>query len=455
MAKLYFYGGALSVTGSNYLIETEKSKILIDCGLVQGGVHCPDDNYEPFKYNPAQIDALLVTHAHVDHIGRVPKLEQKGFKGKIYSTKPTAELAPILLEDSQEIITNECKGKHPPIYSAQDVERCVKRFVSLEYGEEIPITKDIKVRYRDAGHILGSACIEIWIKEQGTEKKIVFSGDLGNPPTPLLSPIDYIEDADYVLVETTYGNRFHEDKAERTNILKEIIKQTINKKGVLIVPAFAIERTQEILFELNSLVENKLVPPINIFLDSPLAIKATDVYRRSREFFNRKATNLILNGDDIFRFPNLEFTLTTEESKSINTAPVPKMIIAGSGMSNGGRIIHHEKRYLSDSNNTILFIGYQAPQTMGRAILEGAKEVTILGDIVPVHAASQFIDSYSAHADQDGLLKWVSSIHSGGNLKKVFCVQGEEESAKAFAEVIKEKLKVEAAVPNPNDTFEF
>lgn len=455
MAHLYFYGGALSVTGSNYLIQTEHSKVLVDCGLIQGSVHCPDSNFEPFQYKPSDIDAVLSTHAHIDHIGRIPRLERDGFKGKIFATKPTQELAPILLMDSQEILANECKGKHPPLYSPADVEKCVKRFVPVEYNEIIEVTKDIRVQYRDAGHILGSASIEVWVSEGDKKTKIVFSGDIGNPPTPLLAPIDYIQDADFVLMETTYGNRLHEDKTERLNIIERIIENTINKNGVLLVPAFAIERTQEILFELNNLVENKKIPRIEIFLDSPLAIKATQVYKHSNGFFNRNATDLIVHGDDIFDFPHLTFTPTTEESKAINETDPPKMIIAGSGMSNGGRILHHEKRYLQDPNNTILFVGYQAPGTLGRAILDGASEVKILGDTIPVHAKSEFIDSYSAHADRDGLLKWVQNIHNGGNLKKVFCVQGEEMAAIAFSQLVKEQLGVEAIVPQPNDAFEF
>ena len=455
MAHLYFYGGALSVTGSNYLITTQHSNILIDCGLIQGSVHCPDSNFEPFQYKPSTIDAVLTTHAHIDHIGRIPRLERDGFKGKVYATRPTQELAPILLMDSQEILANECKGKHPPLYSESDVEKCVEKFVPIQYNEIIDVTQDIQARYRDAGHILGSASIEVWVKQGDKKTKIVFSGDIGNPPTPLLAPIDYIQDADFALVETTYGNRLHEDKSERLKIIEQIIETTIKNNGVLLVPAFAIERTQEILFELNNLVENKKIPRIEIFLDSPLAIDATQVYRRSKEFFNQNATDLIRHGDDIFQFPNLTFTRTTEESKAINEVEPPKMIIAGSGMSNGGRIVHHEKRYLQDPNNTILFVGYQAPGTLGRAILDGASEVTILGDIIPVRAQSHFIDSYSAHADQDGLLAYVKNIHSGGNLKKVFCVQGEEMAALAFSHLLTEQLGVEAVVPQPNDVFEF
>ncbi len=456
MTKITFCGGAKSVTGSNYLLETSQSKIIIDCGLTQGAEQCPDINWRNFLYNPKEINALIVTHTHADHIGLVPRLVRKGYQGKIYATMPTVELAPIMLEDGQDIIAQECKSKHKDLlYEVEDIDKCVEQFQAVHYKKIIQITPDIKIRFRDAGHILGSSSVEVFVSEAGEEKKVVFSGDLGNPPTPLLSPIDYIEDSDYVLMESTYGNRFHEDRAERVNIFKNIINDVVKQKGVLMIPAFALERTQEILFELNYLVENNIIPSIDMFLDSPLAIKATEVYRHSKKYFNKKATNLILNGDDIFDFPNLKFTERTEESKAINDVSPPKIIIAGSGMSNGGRILHHEKRYLSNPNNTILFIGYQAIGTLGRAILEGSKDVTIFGDTIPVNAQIKAIGGYSAHADQNGLLKWIESIHKGGKLKKVFCVQGEEDAATTFAGVIKEKLNVEAVVPDEKDTFEF
>lgn len=455
MARLRFLGGAQSVTGAHYLIETSRSRVAIDCGLTQGGRHCPLENYEPFGYNVASLNAVLITHAHIDHTGRLPKLVREGFSGPIFATAPTCELAPIMLEDSQSLIEDECGDSRGVLYSMEDVEAATKQYRPVSYGEMLDITPDIRARFRDAGHILGSASIEVWVREGEKETKFVFSGDLGNPPTPLLAPTDYVEDADYALIETAYGNRLHEDRDDRRAILEATIEQAINARGVLMVPAFAIERTQELLFEINHLVENKLIPPVEVFLDSPMAIKATRVYAASKEFFNAATTDLIHNGDDVFDFPRLTFTMSTEESKRINEVPPPKVIIAGSGMSNGGRILHHELRYLPGENNTILFMGYQAEGTLGRTILEGAEEVTIFGEKIPVRAGVRAIGGYSAHADQEGLLKWLSSVQEGGRLKRVFCVQGEAEAASEFARIAQQRLGVEAEVPSSGEVFEF
>lgn len=455
MAKLTFHGGALSVTGANYLIETKHSKVIVDCGMFQGGRHCDDINYQPFGYEPSSVDAVFITHAHIDHTGRLPKLIKEGFSGPIYATGPTAQLTALMLDDSQGLIEAECEDKQGPLFSKKDVKMTERYFRSVEYGDIIEVTSDIRVRFRDAGHILGSSIIEVWVTENGKETKIVFSGDLGNPPTPLLKPTEYIEDADYVLVESVYGNRLHEDRAQRKELLENAIEDTVSRGGVLMVPSFALERTQEILFELNALVENNRIPRIPIFLDSPLAIKATRVYQKYQNYFNRKAMYLIESGDDLFKFPNLQFTQSTKASKAINDVPSPKIIIAGSGMSTGGRIRHHERRYLPDAASMLLIIGYQARGTLGRRILDGAKEIKMFGEKIPVRAHIRAIGGYSAHADQDGLYKWVDYIRQGGKLKKVFCTQGEQEAAQALATKIRDKMAVDAEVPKPGEVFEF
>lgn len=460
MAKLTFHGGALSVTGGNYLLETQNSKILVDCGMFQGFREAEEENYEKFPYDASKIDAVFITHAHIDHIGRLPKLIKEGYKGPIYATPPTADLTPVMLEDSQHLLAAEAEDdNHPPLYTEKEVKLTEQQFKGVDYGKDIVVNDDIRVRLRDAGHILGSAIVEVYVTENGEEKKIVFSGDLGNSPAPLLNDIDYIEDADYVLVETVYGDRLHEDKEERKSILENSIEDVVTSGGTLMIPTFALERTQELLYEINSLMKNNRIPQVPIFLDSPLAIKATEVYRKYRKnsmYFNDKTEEFIKEGHNLFQFPNLEITLKTEESKAINEVPAPKVIIAGSGMSTGGRIMHHEIRYLPDPKSMLLIIGYQANRTLGRRLFDGVKEVKIYGQEVSVRAKIRAIGGYSAHADQNGLYEWIANINRGKReLKKVFCIQGEEEAATAFAVRLRDNLAIDAEVPKPDDVFEF
>jgi len=464
MPTLTFHGGARAVTGANYLLETENSKILVDCGLIQGTRHAEKENYKKFPYDASKIDAVFVTHAHIDHTGRLPKLIQEGFKGKIFMTRPTSDFAELMLKDSQSLMQSEAEREgEQPLYSEEDVVRTFEFVKSVEYGEIIEVNEDIKCRFRDAGHILGSAIIEIWAGGPSTSSgqvKIVFSGDLGNPPVPLLRPTEYIEEADYAVVESTYGDRRHEIREERKNLLEDAIEDTAARGGVLMIPSFALERTQELLYELNSLVENDKIPKVSVFIDSPLAIKATDVYKKYPEYYNQKATYLIKSGDEIFKFPGLKFTYTKDESKAINDAPPPKVIIAGSGMSNGGRILHHERRYLSDPNSMILFIGYQVEGSLGRRIFDGSKKtrpftVRIFGEPVTVHCRVRAIGGYSAHADQEALYDWVESIKQGGKLKKVFAVQGEEGPALALVQLLRDNLGVYAEAPMTGDSVEL
>lgn len=440
------------MTGANYLIETETSKVLVDCGLAQGTRHAEKQNYEKFPYDPASIGAVLVTHAHIDHTGRLPKLVKDGFRGKIFMTRPARDFVEIMLADSQELMADEAKNeKEKPLYSKEDVARTLEFIETAEYGEEVTVTRDIKFRFRDAGHILGSAIIEVW----ANSTKIVFSGDLGNPPVPLLRPTEFIDEADYVVVESTYGDREHEKLDERKNLLEDIIEDTFVKGGILMIPVFALERTQELLYELNSLVENHRVPRIPIFIDSPLAIDATKIYKKYPEYYNEKATYLIESGDQLFQFPGLKFTYTAVESKTINDVPPPKIIIAGSGMSNGGRILHHERRYLSDPNSFILFIGYQTAGTLGRRIADGEKEVKIFGETVPVRCGVRAIGGYSAHADRAKLRDWVEHVKGGGKLKKTFVVQGEEGPALSFVQLLRDHLGIDAEAPMAGDSVEI
>lgn len=442
--KLTFCGGARTVTGSNYLLETGKTKILIDCGLRQGGHYVERLNFEPFPYKPSEIDAVLITHGHIDHIGRLPKLYKDGFKGRIYSTPPTKDFAEILLLDSEHILREEAKKhRQPPLYEISDISRLMPLWQKVPYHQKFKVG-GVEAEFYNAGHILGSSSILTTIEG----KKIVFSGDLGSLPAALVKPIEYLENADYALVESVYGNRTHEETRARKDQLEDLIEETIKAKGVLMIPSFALERTQELLYELNELVENGRIPRVPVFIDSPLSIKLTSVYQkysRDPEFFSQESIELIRGGDAIFAFPGLRMTLTTIQSREINEVPPPKVIVAGAGMSNGGRILHHEHRYLSDPRSALLFIGYQAKDSLGRFIENGAKSVKIFGDEIPVRCKIKTISGYSAHADQPQLLRWLEPMRL--HLKKVFVVQGEEEEALPLAQKIKDKLALETEVP--------
>jgi metallo-beta-lactamase family protein len=447
--KLTFCGGVGEVTGSNYLLETENTKILIDCGLHQGTAFCEDHNFVPFVYKPEGIEAVLVTHAHVDHIGRLPQLYKAGFRKNIYSTPPTMDFAEFLLLDSEHVLKDEAqKAGKPPLYGNRDVLEVMKLWRKVPYYQSFRVG-DFEVEFLNAGHILGSSFISV----SAEGKRVIFSGDLGNTPAPFIKGIDYIDRADYVLVESTYGNRIHEQLDKRKDLLEDFIEDTVKANGVLMIPAFALERTQELLFELNELVENKRIPKVPVFVDSPLAIKLTTVfqkYSKEEKYFNDEALRLLRGGDTIFSFPGLRLTLTSAQSKEINDVPQPKVIVAGSGMSNAGRIIFHEKRYLSDPKNTLLFVGYQAAGSMGRQIQDGASKVRIMGEEIHVACRRVSIGGYSAHADQPQLIKWVEPMRT--TVKKVFVVQGEAEAADTLAQKLRDELAVEAEVPKAGES---
>ncbi|PIR88995.1 MAG: MBL fold hydrolase [Candidatus Harrisonbacteria bacterium CG10_big_fil_rev_8_21_14_0_10_40_38] len=445
--QITFHGGARIVTGSNYLLEHEGASILIDCGLHQGPNYCEKHNWNKFPYDPSSILAVFVTHAHIDHTGRLPKLFKDGFRGTVYSTPPTRDFANLLLLDSDHILAEEARRfKFEPLYSADDVGGLMERWKGIPYHESIEVGP-FKVTLHNAGHILGSCFISV---EAGGEV-VLFSGDLGNSPAPIIGAREIFEGkATYCLIESTYGDRIHEKLPERKDILENMIEDTIKKGGTLLIPAFAMERTQELLYELNDLVNNGRVPKVPIFLDSPLAIKLTSVYQNYTDYFTEETQRIIAGGDNIFSFPGLKQTLTTEESKSINEVPSPKVIIAGSGMSHGGRIVHHEKKYLSDPKSTLFIVGYQAHGSLGRQILDGASSVRILGEDVPIRAGVVAVGGYSAHADQPQLLEWLKPLRT--DLKKVFVVQGEEEASKALSQKIVDELAIHTVIPNEGDT---
>ncbi len=443
--KLTFCGGAKIVTGSNYLLESGDTKILVDCGLNQGERFCEELNYEGFPYDPRDVEAVFVTHAHIDHIGRIPKLVKEGFGGMIYSTEPTKDFAGPMLLDTAHVFGEDAESKgHRPLYGDDDIERTIARWSGVKYHEAVTVGP-FTVEFINAGHILGSASLVVSVEG----KRIVFSGDLGNNPSPLITATEYPADIDYALIESAYGDRIHEDLDKRKEILKEDVGKAVAAGGVLMIPAFALERTQEMLFELNGIIERREIPQVPVFVDSPLAITLTDVYKKYSSdpmYFNRDIIALVRSGADVFDFPGLKMTLTKEESKKINDVPPPKIVIAGAGMSNGGRILHHEVRYLSDPRSTLLIVGYQSVRSLGRRLLDGEKRVEILGQEVEVKAKVLSLSGYSAHADQNQLLAWVSYL--AGTVKKIFVVQGDGNASDVLAEKITEKFGVAAAVPS-------
>ena len=453
MIKLKFCGGAGIVTGACYLLETPKTKILVDCGMFQGSRFSEILNEDKFPFDPKEIDAVLLTHAHIDHIGRLPKLLKEGFKGKIFGTPPTIDFARALLADAEHIMRIEAeKEGWQPIYSLKDVDAVFPLTEMIGYEQTIQISEDLSCRFQNAGHILGSSIIEVFIiKEDGSKTKVVFSGDLGNSPAPLLNKTKDIAEADYVIIESAYGDRMHGSRDETQGILEDVVEETIKAGGVLIIPSFATERTQELLYELNKLVENGKIPRVPVFIDSPLAIKITEIYKKYPEFYNQEAAQLIKSGDEIFNFPGLKFSETIEQSKQINAVHPPKIIVAGSGMSHGGRVLYHEKLYLPDPKSAILMIGYQIAGSIGRRLLDGEQIVRIHGSDVHVRARVIQVSGYSAHADQKQLIQWLEPMRL--SLKKVFVVQGEENASSVFAGLVMDKLAVSAVAPKLGEEF--
>ena len=444
--KLIFYGGAGTVTGSNYLLESGDQRILVDCGLSQGSNYAERRNFDPFPYDPKEISAVFITHSHIDHIGRIPKLYKDGFRGSIYSTPATKDFAELLLLDSEHILSREAaREKKPPLYTVGDVEEVMKSWHGVDYHAPL-IFGAFRVEFFDAGHILGSAIIKI----EAEGKSVVFSGDLGNYPAPIIQPTEKISSADYCLIESTYGDRVHENVDRRKDLLEDTIEDTVRAQGTLLIPAFAMERTQELLYHLNQLFEGGRVPRVPVFIDSPLAIKLTAVYKKYEDSFNKETLDIARSGDDILNFSELRLTLTTEQSKSINNIKGPKIVIAGSGMSQGGRILHHEIRYLPDPKSTILFVGFQGAGSLGRLILDGATEVKIFGERVPVRCRKIVIPGYSAHADQPRLIEWLKPMRL--SLNKVFVVQGEVKVSEALAQKIRDELAVFTVLPKEGDS---
>ncbi len=466
--EIYFLGAAKIVTGSNILIKTNKYNILLDCGMFQGSEELESLNYEKFSYNSAEIDYLILSHAHIDHSGRIPKLVKEGFKGKILTTKATYDLCKIMLVDSANIQQADVEWENrkrrrtgkkevSPLYTVDDAELSLKYFEQYLYDQKIEVNDDIIVRFRDAGHMLGSAIIELWIKEKDEFVKIVYSGDLGMPNRPIINNPAYIEEADYLIIESTYGDRIHEDVKESTKRLIETINKTVSEGGTVIIPSFAVGRTQEIIYELNNYYEyNKNIEQhmrIPVYVDSPMAVSATKAYKDNSNFFNKETKNLILKGDNPFQFENLNYVKSQEESMRLNHYTFPKVIISSSGMCTAGRVRHHLKHNLWQGRNSVIFVGYQAQGTLGRLLLDGRNKVKVLGEEILVEANIYDLEGFSGHADQDVLLKWVENFKS--KPKKIFIVHGEEQATATLAQLIKEKFDIDTIIPNLGDGYEI
>lgn len=449
--NLGFYGGVGSVTGANFLLENSHTKILIDCGLIQGFFKKEDPNFLPFKYNPKEIDYLIVTHAHADHIGRIGKLVKDGFEGKIISTPATKDLAELMIEDALHLMKQKSQNQNVEMmYSFEEFKKAMDSWEVLDYHQNRTIG-EFEIYFKDAGHILGSAIVEVVDKISG--KKIVFTGDLGNSPTPLLRDTEGINDADYLITESVYGDRVHEERDQRKHKLQEVIKKVMGRGGTLIVPVFSLEKTQVFLKELNDLIEDGKVPSVPVFFDSPLGIKLTDVYTKYTHLFNDAVQKEIAEGDDVFDFPKLKMTMRKQESDGIVKTNGPKIIVASSGMSEGGRITVHEKRFLPDPKNAILFIGYQVAGSLGRRIQDGIRNITIEGTDLKIRADVLTISGYSSHKDSNGLLEFAEG--SKDTLKKVFVVMGETKSALYLTQKIRDFLEVDAEVPELNEIVEL
>lgn len=462
-----FIGAAQQVTGSCYFLEAGGLRLLVDCGLFQERDFL-SRNWEPFPVPPEEIDFVLLTHVHIDHCGLLPKLVREGFSGKILATPPTVEMIPIVLEDSASIQEEDAafkkkrhrkegrKGPYPeiPLYTVEDALKVFPLLHALPYKKNYSLNRMVSVCYFDAGHILGSSMIEITVNNGNDKKKIIFSGDIGQWDKPLVKDPTRFEQADYIIMESTYGNKNHEEEsAEIDDLLANIINETIKAQGNVVIPTFAIERAQELMFHLSGLVRNDRIPYMMMFLDSPMAVDITDVFMHHIKSLDKESKQLFARGYSPFRFPGMRLIRTVEESKAINNIKGSCLVMAGSGMCTGGRIKHHLKHNITRSESTILFVGYQVKGTLGRELVDGAEEVRIHGQMFPVKARIHQIEGFSAHADKDDLLDWL------GNLKwppsKIFLTHGEKEAMSALSDQIKRKYNWPVQMPDYLEEIEL
>ncbi|MFR7985919.1 MAG: MBL fold metallo-hydrolase RNA specificity domain-containing protein [Clostridia bacterium] len=465
--RIQFCGASTGVTGSCHLITTEHHKILLDCGQFQGGKAMDAMNYEPFPFDPAEIDYMVLSHAHIDHCGRIPLLIKRGFKGDIYCTDATADLLEVMLKDSGYIHEKEAEWKNrkneragrplvEPLYTCNDAVESLKFVKPVLYDQLIELNPEMKIVFNDAGHILGSAITELWVTEGESVSKIVFSGDLGVMDRPILRDPTIIKKADYVIMETTYGNRLHPQNSMDVKSLMEIVIKTARRGGTVVIPSFAVGRTQELIYEFNRFYENnrqyqKDLEELMVYVDSPMATTATEVFKRNAQVFDDEMKEIITNGDNPLDFKNLRFTRSTEDSIALNHNDRPKVIISASGMCEAGRIRHHLKHNLWNPKASVIFVGYQAEGTLGRLLVEGAKEVTLFGEEIQVNAEIYNLEGFSGHADRDGLLMWLGGFQK--EPKHIFLVHGEPEAKEDFARTVEQKLGYHPIVVQGNSEF--
>ena len=462
--RLIFIGADHEVTGSCHVLEVCGRYILVDCGMEQG-----TDEFETAELpmNIADIDYVLLTHAHIDHSGMLPLLYARGFRGDVIATPATVDLCDIMLKDSAHIQMTEAEwknrkgqraGKEPvvPIYDMNDAEGVLEHFVSCDYDKVMDLCEGVKVKFSDAGHLLGSASIEVWINEDGEERKIVFSGDIGNINRPIIKDPSYINDADYVVMESTYGDRYHSTDVDYVSELAGICQRTFDRGGNVVIPAFAVGRTQEMLYYFRKIKEDGLIKghSFEVYVDSPLAVEATQIFNENMaECFDQEAMELVRNGINPLRFPGLTLSITSNDSIAINSDNKPKVIISASGMCEAGRIRHHLKHNLWRKECTVVFVGYQANGTLGRILLEGASEVKLFGETIEVMAEIVKLEGVSGHADKAGLIKWTTSFDN--RLKQVFVVHGEDEVSTGFAKCLCDEYGLNAAAPYSGAEFDM
>jgi len=461
--EIEFYGATSGVTGSCHILRANGHLILLDCGLIQGPREVEQKNREPFPFAPQEINAVVLSHGHIDHSGRIPLLVKQGYDGPIYAHNATCDLCRILLKDSASLQQRDAeyenkwrkrKGKPlvEPLYSVDDVDEALSRSVGLSYRERREILPGVSICFQDAGHILGSSSVEVWLNEDGYEQKIVFSGDLGQYDMPILNDPAVIQHADHVLVESTYGNRRHRELQRTIDEIGEIISQARHDRGNLLIPAFSVGRSQEILYFMGKYFDDWDLGRWRIFLDSPMAIKATEVYWNYPQLYDEEATRLRREANEMPPLKNLHLSSSVEDSMAINNIASGAIIIAGSGMCNGGRIIHHLKHNLARQGAHVMIVGYQAYGTLGRKLVDGHEEVRIHGDYYPVRARIHTVGGLSAHGDVDDLTRWLRNFNSD---PAVHVVHGEDESKQAFRDSIEQQLGLRADVPAKGDVLEL